>query len=301
MCYTPLEKAGVGVGRMKLSKRKTKTCSAAPTPSDEGSRKKHRFLRRAQTAESIEVPGQPLSTAARVSKPQPSSRGVKKLTIAIDGPSGAGKSTVARSLARRLGYVYIDTGAMYRSLALRVKEKGISPENELALNPLALSLHIHFVTEREQIHVFCEGEDITEAIRTPEISRLASSISKQKGVREALVHMQREMGKEGGVVLEGRDIGTVVFPDADVKFYLDAESHERVRRRYDEMVENGVKIDFKETQEELLKRDYNDTHRIHSPLKKADDALFINSTHRSVEEVVEEMVRVIKERIKSFE
>jgi cytidylate kinase len=135
----------------------------------------------------------------------------KRLTIAIDGPSGAGKSTVARLLAKRLGYVYIDTGAMYRSVAFRVKEKSISLKDESALNQLASSLHIAFVTEGEQTHVFCDGEDITSAIRTPEISRLASSISKQKGVRKALVQMQREMGKEGGVILEGRDIGTVVF------------------------------------------------------------------------------------------
>jgi CMP/dCMP kinase len=222
----------------------------------------------------------------------------KRLTIAIDGPSGAGKSTVARFLAKRLGYVYIDTGAMYRSVALRVKEKGISPEDELALNQLASSLHITFITEGEQTRVCCDGEDITSAIRSPEISRLASSISKQKGVREALVQMQREMGKEGGIILEGRDIGTVVFPDADVKFYLDAKSDERVRRRYHEMVKKGVKVDFKETQEELIQRDHNDMHRIHSPLKKANDALFIDSTHRSVEEVVEEMVHMVKAKVK---
>jgi cytidylate kinase len=217
----------------------------------------------------------------------------KRLTVAIDGPSGAGKSTVARSLARRLGFVYIDTGAMYRSVALRVKERGISPEDKLALNQLALSLRIQFVTKGEETHVFCEEEDVTEAIRNPEISRLASSISKQRGVREALVRMQREMGKEGDVILEGRDIGTVVFPDADVKFYLDANPEERARRRYDEMVEKGIKMDFKETQEELLQRDHNDTHRAHSPLKRAEDAVLIDSTHRSVEEVVEEMVRLV--------
>ena len=217
----------------------------------------------------------------------------KRLTIAIDGPSGAGKSTVARSLARRLGFVYIDTGAMYRSVALRVKERGISPEDKLALNQLALSLRIQFVTKGEETHVFCEEEDVTEAIRNPEISRLASSISKQRGVREALVRMQREMGKEGDVILEGRDIGTVVFPDADVKFYLDANPEERARRRYDEMVEKGIKMDFKETQEELLRRDHNDMHRAHSPLKRAEDAVLIDSTHRSVEEVVEEMVRLV--------
>ena len=222
----------------------------------------------------------------------------KGLTIAIDGPSGAGKSTVASSLGKRLGYLYIDTGAMYRSVALGVKKKGIFPEDELAVSQLASSLHITFVTEGKQTRIFCEGEDITEAIRTPEVSRLASSISRQKGVREALVQMQRELGREGGVILEGRDIGTVVFPDADVKFYLDAEGDERVRRRYHEMVEKGVKVDFKETQEELLQRDHNDMHRSHSPLRKADDALFIDSTHRSVEEIVEEMIRIVKAKSK---
>lgn len=225
----------------------------------------------------------------------------KGLTIAIDGPSGAGKSTVAKSLAERLGYTYIDTGAMYRSVALQVKEKGISIKDKFALKQLASSLRVVFFTEKKQTHVLCDGEDITEAIRTPEISRLASSISKQKGVREALVQMQRKMGKEGSVILEGRDIGTVVFPDADVKFYLDAESDERVRRRYEEMVEKGVKVDFKETEEELVQRDHNDMHRIHSPLKKAEDALFIDSTHRSAGEIVEEMVRIIKKKIKSDE
>jgi cytidylate kinase len=272
----------LGAGVEKITRRKILTLSAAPNPADEGREKKNR-------------------SGVTLNKPPPTGRRVKRLTIAIDGPSGAGKSTVARSLARRLGYVYIDTGAMYRSLALRVKEEGIPPENESTLRQLALSIHIHFVTGGGQPRVFYEGKDITEAIRTPEISRLASSISKQKGVREALVQMQRKMGKKGGVILEGRDIGTVVFPDADVKFYLDAEGDERARRRYDEMVEKGVKVDFKETREELSRRDYNDTHRVHSPLKKADDAVFIDSTHRSAEEVVEEMARVIKERMKSDE
>jgi cytidylate kinase len=223
----------------------------------------------------------------------------EKLTIAIDGPSGAGKSTVAKSLAKQLGYNYVDTGAMYRSVALRVKEKGISPEDELAIRRLALSLRIAFVTEGEQPHVFCDGEDVTELIRNPEISRLASTISKQKGLREVLVQMQREMGRGGGVILEGRDIGTVVFPDAEVKFYLDAKSEERVRRRYDEMVEKGVMADFKETQEELMQRDHNDMHRDQSPLKKAKDAVLIDSTHRSAEQVVEEMIRIVKQKVKS--
>lgn len=222
----------------------------------------------------------------------------KRLTIAIDGPSGAGKSTVAKSLAKRLGYNYVDTGAMYRSVALRVKEKDIPPEDELTIRQLALSLHIAFITESDQTHVFCNGEDVTEAIRKPEISRLASTISKQKGLREALVRMQREMGQGGEVVLEGRDIGTVVVPDADVKFYLDAKSEERVRRRFDEMVEKGLVADLKETREELMQRDHNDMHRDHSPLKKAKDAVLIDSTHRSAAQVVEEMIRIINGKMK---
>jgi cytidylate kinase len=222
----------------------------------------------------------------------------KRLIIAIDGPSGAGKSTVARFLAKRLGYLYIDTGAMYRAAALKVKEKCIGPKDESALCPLASSLSIAFVTEGEETHVLCNGEDVTEAIRLPEISRLASAISKKKGVREALVQKQREMGRRGGVVLEGRDIGTVVFPDADVKFYLDAATEERGRRRFHELVKRGVEVDFKGTLEEVMQRDHKDMHRVHSPLKKADDAVLIDSTHCSVEEVVEEMVRIMEERVK---
>ena len=220
------------------------------------------------------------------------------MTIAIDGPSGAGKSTVARFLAKRLGYLYIDTGAMYRAVALKVKEKFIGLGDESILYQLASSLSIVFVPEGEETHVLCGGEDITEAIRLPEISRLASAISKKKGVREALVQKQREMGRGGGVVLEGRDIGTVVFPEADVKFYLDAETEERGRRRFNELVKKGVEVDFKEILDEVMQRDHNDMHRVHSPLKKADDAVLIDSTHRSVEEVVEEMVCIVKEKLK---
>jgi len=217
----------------------------------------------------------------------------KRLIIAIDGPSGAGKSTVGRALAKRLGYIYIDTGAMYRGVALKVKESSILLEDEMALSRLASSLYIIFITKEEQTHILCDGEDITQAIRSPEISRLASDISTKKGVREALVQKQREMGREGGVVLEGRDIGTVVFPDADVKFYLDADAGERGRRRFKELVEKGAGVDFKEPLEEVIQRDHNDMHRSLSPLKKANDAVLIDSTHRSIEEVVEEMFQMV--------
>jgi CMP/dCMP kinase len=223
----------------------------------------------------------------------------RRLTIAIDGPSGAGKSTVAKSLAKRLGYRYIDTGAMYRAVALKARGRVEDTDDEEALRRWVLSLQIAFSICGGETRLFCEGEDMTEAIRSPEVSLLASDISKRRGVREALVQRQREMGQGGGAVLEGRDIGTVVFPDADVKFYLDADTEERARRRHDELVNKGVEVTFGATLEEVIRRDHNDMHRDLSPLRKATDAILVDSTHRSAEEVVEEMVRFVKPREES--
>lgn len=225
----------------------------------------------------------------------------KRLTIAIDGPSGAGKSTLGRALAKRLGYLYIDTGAMYRAVALKVKERALVLEDESKLSALVSSLHITFVGKGKETSVLCNGNDVTKAIRSPEISRLASDISRKKVVREALVQKQREMGKGGGVVLEGRDIGTVVFPDAEIKFYLDADTEERGKRRFKELVEKGMKVDFNDTLEEVRNRDYSDMNRAISPLRKAEDAFLIDSTGRTVEEIVEEMVRRVQDKVKSFE
>ncbi len=219
------------------------------------------------------------------------------MIIAIDGPSGAGKSTVARALAQRLGYQYVDTGAMYRAVAWKAKRESIGIEDESSLQELASSLRLSFVTEGEKLRFFCDQEEITEAIRTPEISHLASEISKKKGVREALVKKQREMGKEGGMVFEGRDIGTIVFPGADIKFYLTASVEERGRRRFKELLEKGIQVDFYETLREVIERDRNDMTRELSPLKRAGDAIEIDSTHLSIEEVVGEMYRLILEKI----
>lgn len=218
------------------------------------------------------------------------------MTIAIDGPSGAGKSTVGRALAKRLRYLYIDTGAMYRAVALKVMEKALAEGEESRLSALISSLDITFVERGKETSVLCDGKDVTEAIRSPEISRLASDISRNKIVREALVQKQREMGRGGGVVLEGRDIGTVVFPDAEVKFYLDADTEERGKRRFKELVEKGMKVDFNDTLEEVKKRDHSDMNRAISPLRKAGDAFFIDSTGRRVEEILEEMVQRVMAR-----
>lgn len=225
------------------------------------------------------------------------SRGIiledKRLIIAIDGPSGAGKSTVGRALAKRLGYLYINTGAMYRAVAMKARERLIQTDDEEALFQLVSSIQITLVSEGEEIRILCDGEDVTQAIGSPEISRLSSDISKSKSVRDALVQIQRELGRKGGVVLDGRDIGTVVFPDADIKFYLEADPEERGRRRFKELLERGVKVDFKDTLRGVIERDLNDMNRSLSPLRKAEEAILINSTCRSIEEVVEEMVRIV--------
>ncbi|MCX8116927.1 MAG: (d)CMP kinase [Desulfobacterota bacterium] len=220
----------------------------------------------------------------------------KRMIIAIDGPSGAGKSTAAKALAERLGYLYIDTGAMYRAVALEMRKRAIGTEDTRGLSQLLASIRLSFLNDGKGNRLLCNGEDVTEAIRTPEISRFASEISRSPMVREALVRIQREMGQMGGVVLEGRDIGTVVFPDADVKFYLDALPEERARRRHQELVGKGLSVGFEETLREVTERDRSDMSRSHSPLRKADDAYLIDSTDRSVEEVVEVMVRVIHEK-----
>ena len=219
-----------------------------------------------------------------------------RFIIAIDGPSGAGKSTVARTLAKHLHYVYIDTGAMYRAVALRAKERGVSEADEEGLARLAASLRITFAAASEVPRVLCDGEDVTEAIRSPEISLLASDISQKSGVRKALVDMQRKMGRRGGVVLEGRDIGTVVFPRAEIKFYLDASPGERARRRFEELRRKGLAVRFEETLEEVIQRDRNDMSRSISPLKKAEDAILIDSTDLTVEQVVEIMAQGVMKR-----
>lgn len=218
------------------------------------------------------------------------------MTITIDGPSGAGKSTVAKALAKRLGFIYIDTGAMYRVVAFEMRKRRMRFEEEDTLFQWASSLQIIFLDRKGESHVLCNGKDLTQEIRSPEISLLASEFSKRRGVREALVKIQREMGEGGGVVLEGRDTGTVVFPSADVKFYLDAQPEERARRRYEELTGKGVNVNFEETLAEVIRRDHNDMNRSLSPLRRAEDAIVIDSTRRSAEEVVEAMLRLVQEK-----
>lgn len=222
---------------------------------------------------------------------------MKKIIVAIDGPSGAGKSTVAKLLARKLNYMYIDTGAMYRAVALQAKRDSVNINDSAALNRLCDNVKLEFIPDNGGLRTILNGEDVSEAIRTPEMSMAASDISAKKEVREALLVLQRRMGESGGVVLEGRDVGTVIFPNAGAKFFLDASLEERGRRRYKELAAKGMDITLEQTIEDVRKRDINDSSRDIAPLKKADDAILVDSTGLSVEEVVEKMIGIIKENI----
>jgi cytidylate kinase len=216
------------------------------------------------------------------------------LVVAIDGPSGAGKSTAGRALAAQLGYTYIDTGAMYRALALKAMRAGVSLDAEEALATLCRASRID-LTEGGR-RVLLDGQDVTAEIRSRETSRASSLVSVHPGVRVEMVARQRELGREGGVVLDGRDIGTAVFPDAEVKFYLDANPGERAQRRLGELRAAGNDVSFDAVEEEVRERDYTDTHRAESPLVRAWDALALDTTRLGPEEVVERMLAAVRAR-----
>lgn len=220
----------------------------------------------------------------------------RELIIAIDGPSGAGKSTLSKLLARALGYTNIDTGAMYRSVALEACRRGIDPGDSAALARLCEELHIDFDRADGGERVLLNGEDVSVAIRTPEVSLLTSQVSACPAVRQAMVRLQRQMGERGGVVLEGMDIGTVVFPHAEAKFFLVASARERGRRRYEELKARGLEVDLEQTIAEVEARDAADSVREHAPLVQAKDAIAIDSTAMTIDHVLAEMLRVVKNR-----
>lgn len=221
---------------------------------------------------------------------------VRKLIVAIDGPAGAGKSTVAKRLAKELGYTYMDTGAMYRAFAWKVMKEGIDLSDEKKLERVLQDTSIELLEQDGRSSVLLNGVDVTDRIRTPELSQLASRVSTSKIVRERMVELQRDMGSHGGVVAEGRDIGTVVFPNAEVKVFLDASSGERARRRFEELRSQGREVTVEETLEEMEQRDRRDRERDVAPLRKAEDAVVIDSTQAGVDGVVGRIMQEIKRK-----
>jgi len=218
---------------------------------------------------------------------------MEPLLITIDGPAGAGKTTVARALARRLGYIYVDTGALYRAVALAAQAAGIGPEEDAALERLCAGLQLAFVRRDDQTRLYLNGRDVSAHIRSPEITMLASAVSARPVVRRCLLAIQRRLGRERGAVFEGRDMGTVVFPDADLKFYLDADGHTRAVRRYREL-KDATPLTLDQVARDMEKRDRNDSRRAIAPLKPADDARIIDSTDLDVDGVVDLMMTYVR-------
>jgi cytidylate kinase len=220
---------------------------------------------------------------------------MKELIVAIDGPSGVGKSTLSKLLSLDLGYINLDTGAMYRAVALASLRQGIDAKDHAALKQLCEKIVIEFERGEKEERVLLNVEDVSAQIRTPEISLLTASVAACPDVRQAMVERQRILGADGGVVLEGRDIGTVVFPNADVKFFLKASSEVRGQRRFLELQTRGVDVDLARTISEVQARDIADTSRTNSPLRQADDAIVIDTTDLNITQVLERMFSVIAE------
>lgn len=216
------------------------------------------------------------------------------LVIAIDGPSGAGKSTAGRALAERLGYTFIDTGAMYRAIALKAMRAGVGPGDAEALAALAHESRIELLDAGRQVAL--DGADVTTAIRTRDVSAMASRVSQHPAVRREMVARQRELGEDGGVVLDGRDIGTAVFPDADVKLYVDADPRRRAVRRQRELEASGAPADVAAIESEIRERDHADMTRFDSPLTRAADATLIDTTDLTPEQVLERMLAIVRGR-----
>ena len=221
---------------------------------------------------------------------------MKKIVVAIDGPAGAGKSTIAKLAAEKLGYAYIDTGAMYRSVAWKFLQTG-REFDEAFISELANTMIIEFKPEAKVNRVFVDGTEVTEAIRTPEVTAIVSRVAAIGAVREAMVEQQRRMGEIGGVLMDGRDIGTVVFPHAQLKIFLTASVEERARRRYKEMVEKGQQVELAQLQEDIPARDKQDSERAISPLRQAEDALLLDTSDMSIAQVTDKILQLVQERV----
>ena len=217
--------------------------------------------------------------------------------IAIDGPSGAGKSSLSRKVAEKLGYVYIDTGAMYRTIGLYVKRRGLGPKEENQVKELLGEIHLDVRHVAGVQHIFLNGEDVSEEIRRHEISQYASDVSTLPSVRAFLLDYQRQLAQSNNVIMDGRDIGTVVLPGATVKIFLTADPRDRAKRRYRELCAKGSSVDFEKVYQDILERDRQDSSRAAAPLKPAPDAILLDTTGNEFEESVRQILEIIKGRL----
>ena len=218
--------------------------------------------------------------------------------IAIDGPAGAGKSTIAKYLAKKLGYIYVDTGAMYRSVALFCIEHGVSPTCEEKVNELLPQIDVDIRYEGGVQQVYLCGRNVSELIRTPEVSMGASDVSKHLEVRKYLVQLQRGIASRQDVIMDGRDIATAVIPDADVAIFLTADVRDRAQRRYDELTAKGEEVSFEDVLEDMKKRDHNDSTRANSPLRQAENAILADTTGCTLDQAIEKLSAIITENLK---
>lgn len=214
------------------------------------------------------------------------------MNIAIDGPAGAGKSTIAKRLAKKLGFIYVDTGAMYRAMAYYFLQHNIDAKDENAIAAACPDVDVTITYENGEQQVLLNGENVNGVIRNEEVGNMASSTSVYPVVRKKLVELQRQLAKSADVIMDGRDIGTCVLPDAQVKIYLTASSATRAKRRYDELTEKGVSCDLAEIEKDIIDRDYRDMHRETSPLRQAEDAILVDSSEMNIDEVVDAIYQV---------
>ncbi len=218
------------------------------------------------------------------------------INVAIDGPAGAGKSTVARAAAKELGYIYVDTGALYRAVGLNALRLGIDPKDANLVGESLSGITAELKFENGEQSVMLSGENVSSQIRTPEASMAASDVSAIPAVRAFLFDLQRDIAKKNNCIMDGRDIGTVVLPDAQVKIFLTASPEIRAKRRYDELIAKGENVDFADVLDDLIKRDYNDSHREVAPLKPAEDGVILDTSELTLEQSIANTVRIIKER-----